>query len=214
MAVGKKADIKFIAFLILAIVGGVIFVVFVVLPTTTGISSDAGDSFCHLNAALKSAMFTGGHWVIPLLSCHERTTKVDANNWDECDADGKRGWKSANNRVSCAAYQLAILGKRCFEMYGEDTYKFSASETGTYPCFKAKVVDFTPSGTVIDESKFTEGMRTNGYCTNAGRFNNDNFACGNSENVAGWRDIKSGENKICFDEFGGSDDGIRVNDGC
>ncbi|MBI2040833.1 MAG: hypothetical protein HYT16_01900 [DPANN group archaeon] len=212
MAVGKKADLKFIAYIILAAVGGLIFIMFVVLPATTGISSDMGDRFCGLNAAARNAVFP--NIVLPLFLCYERTVKVDANDWNECDSDGARGWKNANDRKLCAAYQLAILGKRCFEMFGENTYTLNKLEVGTIPCFKARVVDLTPAGTVVGEIEFTKGMRANGYCTIGSRFNNNNFNCGDSENVPNWRDIVSGDNKICFDEFANSPDGIRVNDGC
>ncbi len=203
MAQSKKADLKFLAGIIIAVVSAIIIIVFVVLPVTTGISADSGDRFCGLNSALKGAMPVGSKRLVSLPLCHERTVRVAANNWKECDSDGARGWKSSDDRESCAAYQLAKLGKRCFVMYGENTRDLSVLDE-KYPCFKARVVNLVPSGTEIDEITFTKGMGILGYCTNAERFNNYGFKyngkdCGDWDHVSFYNNVRSGDNKICYE---------------
>ncbi len=212
MATGRKADLNYLAGIIIAIIASVIFLVFVIMPTTTGISSDFGDSFCHLNAAIRNAMIVGTKVVVPLIMCHERTVKVDAKNWNECDPDNTLGIKDAQNRQMCAAVQLAKLGNRCFTLYGRNTYTMGLNY-GSYQCFNANVVNLL-GGSRIDANTLAAAMSYLGYCKTA--FNAQN--CGSGQSVVFGSDFVVGQNSMKFCDtsitVGGSEtDYISVNNG-
>src|SRR3989344_3906493 len=141
---------------ILPAVAGIIIVSFIIIPFIASIMptdarADIGlaERYCNMNAGVRNAIMGVAKWVMPLWFCHERSVKVDANNWDVCDPDGKfelekmakEDDKEYEATRRCAAQQFYNLGKRCWYMYGQDRFNMQALEIFRTGCFKATVRD-------------------------------------------------------------------------
>ncbi len=243
----KGITTTLLAVIIVAIVVGVLIIsVFAPIAEAVGgpgISQSLTD-LCRFNMHVKNQAPVGTKWAVVNLFCHAQSLDIDAGAWKKCDPDEALSLKKNKDKFNCAKIQIAQLAKTCFYMYGEDTWKLSAHETGKYPCFSFAIKGL--ANREFSELDFTKGMDTLGYCTEASRFNNKYCGgsgtitdpwgscpiyCGNSENVV-WRGnvhtkdngpisliwpnvVRSKYNVMCFDERASWEDAVLINDfGC
>lgn len=147
--------------LIVAIIMGIMILVWIAMPVAGELPRATSDGLCHLNAAIRNIPAVGKA-VIPMALCWESTVKIDATDYSKCDPNYEELAKTNEEAAlkKCAAHQIAKLVVRCWYRYGEGNFNlFSAP--GNYKCSNFYVTNL--GTTQISSDDFNQVMYEQNY---------------------------------------------------